>query len=327
MSQSTDIPQGHFLELPAELRNYIYELILPLNKLIIIRWDIRPASPAIARTNQQTRCESFPIFYRRNTLYIAALWKRTSLSKNRLLLPIRVLPKFSDIIIQEYPCEPNTYGLKIEGGVGKFRLWPRDESVLTRHTCLTNTMPVRWDTGKAFIKYLAWQRGPNACFRRQDLEILAGVLQSSESSPRKAMTQIISAYFTSPGHASGLSLKENGVNLPIGLSLPPLSHVLYDLTAQGEFDPLHYWGREDGSYTTIPRTIPYVGGGVEALQTLPRDCTTPEYLLKRYPFYWKEGASGVSGPEDDRPLVPPWWSNRDNRTWLEVLDDHYKDSL
>lgn len=69
------------LELPPELRNYIYELVLvepSTIKLVTLRdaWDIsKVRRPTMAGICKQIRQEALPIYYERNTfeLYIGAL--------------------------------------------------------------------------------------------------------------------------------------------------------------------------------------------------------------------------------------------------------------
>ena len=46
-------------DLPAELRNWIYELVLPEGKHYDLRWPRR--TPALCRTNQLFRMECLPI--------------------------------------------------------------------------------------------------------------------------------------------------------------------------------------------------------------------------------------------------------------------------
>lgn len=61
-----------FVDLPAELRNNIYNIVLqdPCAR-------VRPATPAISRVNKQFRNESLPIFFR-NTIQTIVLHDRPS---------------------------------------------------------------------------------------------------------------------------------------------------------------------------------------------------------------------------------------------------------
>ncbi|KAK5693320.1 hypothetical protein LTR17_025103 [Elasticomyces elasticus] len=73
---STREQQSRLLELPAELRTQILELLLIARSSIAVsnsgsRQPCKPATqPAISRTNRQLRHESLPIFYSANTFVL-----------------------------------------------------------------------------------------------------------------------------------------------------------------------------------------------------------------------------------------------------------------
>ncbi|KAK3055317.1 hypothetical protein LTR09_003870 [Extremus antarcticus] len=61
-------PPKTFLDLPAELRNKIYELVLPSNALITIGGGEASHQPDLTMVNRQFRRETLGLFYARNRL-------------------------------------------------------------------------------------------------------------------------------------------------------------------------------------------------------------------------------------------------------------------
>ncbi|KAF2214736.1 hypothetical protein CERZMDRAFT_95128 [Cercospora zeae-maydis SCOH1-5] len=57
----------HLLELPAELRNRIYELVIPSNAIVRIRSGGQN-QPGITRASRQLRAEALPMFYDRTRI-------------------------------------------------------------------------------------------------------------------------------------------------------------------------------------------------------------------------------------------------------------------
>src|ERR1700761_2254315 len=75
---STRPARSHFLELPAEIRDYIYEFALTSGKpLVAFRLDEyqrdsyeEATQPPLTRVNRQIRDESLPIFYQSNDIVL-----------------------------------------------------------------------------------------------------------------------------------------------------------------------------------------------------------------------------------------------------------------
>jgi len=60
-----DAPSA-LLELPAELRNLIYEYTLTAPDRLVLTNDTLPEQPALTRTCRQIRSECLPMFYEKN---------------------------------------------------------------------------------------------------------------------------------------------------------------------------------------------------------------------------------------------------------------------
>ena len=68
----------YLLELPAELRNYIYELAMSSDLLVVVGPESEPDhghQSALTKVNRQTREETLPIFYGKNTFRVTELFQ------------------------------------------------------------------------------------------------------------------------------------------------------------------------------------------------------------------------------------------------------------
>ncbi|KAK3619699.1 hypothetical protein LTR56_023850 [Elasticomyces elasticus] len=61
-SDSDEAPTDHFTKLPPELRNRVYELVIPRGERILGPWT----EPSILRVSKQIRKETSPIYYKYN---------------------------------------------------------------------------------------------------------------------------------------------------------------------------------------------------------------------------------------------------------------------
>ncbi|KAM3418741.1 hypothetical protein BST61_g4715 [Cercospora zeina] len=65
----------HLFELPAELRNRIYELVIPSNTIVEIRRGCQN-QPGITRASRQLRTETLPMFYDRTIVKFGLVKER-----------------------------------------------------------------------------------------------------------------------------------------------------------------------------------------------------------------------------------------------------------
>jgi hypothetical protein len=281
MAQEAPPANSIFFTLPPELRNAVYEYVLPANKVILVHWDKPVATPPIAQTDRHIRHESLSAFYAQNEVYITALWRNDRLI-HRLLLPAFVVPHIKLISIQEYPCEHDAYTFKICGGLGSSKFSSEYDDSLCRYV---ETCENRSNASQAFLRCLTRCRGPKSRLQILDLEILVAIIQTAESTPKETIQRVLSRHardLKAGGNASSIG---SGVALPISLSLPSMTELRPQLEQEENFDPLEYWNRIDDCTLDQRCIIPYINNVEEALETLPRDCTQPEYLLQEYPWY------------------------------------------
>lgn len=74
---------AHFLTIPAELRNRIYELVVIEEETIRFQHTAKSLQPPILRVCQQTRTECRQMYYERNTFiflkpfnnFVEPLWR------------------------------------------------------------------------------------------------------------------------------------------------------------------------------------------------------------------------------------------------------------
>lgn len=123
----------HLLKLPAELRNYIYELaIVQPSGIVIGPWRKLPPSkepqkqPALTRTCRQVRSEALPIFYGKNVLEleIASITLRSYEGPPgfRVHIPAIHVPKLTRIRVLRSAGGRTYYDLDLTAGSEADRL-------------------------------------------------------------------------------------------------------------------------------------------------------------------------------------------------------------
>ena len=91
MAGTIQIHQCHQLDLPAELRNRIYEFVLVEDEpIVLFDWNLRCTDyrwqPKLLRTCKTIRSEAGPIFYGQNTFHYPRPWKTPKLWKDGIRL-------------------------------------------------------------------------------------------------------------------------------------------------------------------------------------------------------------------------------------------------
>lgn len=113
------VARCHLLELPAELRNHIFELAVVTKSLIHVNpWTLatHPVQSALTQTNQQIRSECLPILFSQNTFEIDPTYSH---HQNRARLPQSTLQMshLKHVIIRLRRCPQSMcfYSLDLSG--------------------------------------------------------------------------------------------------------------------------------------------------------------------------------------------------------------------
>ena len=164
---------SRLLELPPELRNYVYELSVVSNTSIVIEpgdKSTRAKQPPLILVNRQIRSEALLIFYAQNTFEFDASECGFVTAKGHWLqLPPGSFHLLKRVIIRTCCHEASYYLLDLEEGL--------TESTLTAHKdtlepCLVGRSLRR---GRAILDELIAKRGSGSRMRKGDLELLVAI--------------------------------------------------------------------------------------------------------------------------------------------------------
>ena len=169
MKTISETTTGHaapfrLLELPAEIRNYIYELALVEDSPIVIDPALKKAQasqPPLIRVSRQIRQETLSLFYSKNTFEFDISSKGYNAEEGHSLwIPASQVSHLTQILVRRCQHEGTYYSLDCTGKLEGFNLVVKNECPTVNYhsnpmifACSgTNSAP----TARAFVACLNW---------------------------------------------------------------------------------------------------------------------------------------------------------------------------
>ena len=166
-------PKCYLLELPAELRDYIYELALVNESNIVIDpWDNpKAAQPSLTRVNRKIRDETLPMFYAKNSFEIdLKIYGFSRCAGDALRFPECFIPRLTRIFIRMCSHPDCLLALDLTDDIKGSCLSAEMDKNILEEEC--DEILVSHDEGREFLDELCAERGPGVKMTKADLEAL-----------------------------------------------------------------------------------------------------------------------------------------------------------